>query len=321
MAQSSASASSTQVVPTSNALPTYTRLLLASASPATWSSYRNTLQVFQRVCPTLNLSFPMPVVVVIQFICSLYDAGYAPSSITSFVSHLSYFNKIHGAPPFHACFIVSKLLIGARRLSPRSDHRRPVTLDILHKIYSLVPSLWSDQHVILVIRASILLLFHAFLRVGEITVRAPQAPWTNLILTKDVQFLNPSSPPSQPPGLTLTIRNSKHHFGANFVVRLSSIPSTYCPVRAIYAYSLFSPSPPNSPLFHNRDLTPITRFQMSHWLSLLFSRAGLPTAFYKAHSFRIGAATHALVSSNLPLPTIQRLGRWSSDAFKNYLRP
>jgi hypothetical protein len=40
---------------------------------------------------------------------------------------------------------------------------------------------------------------------------------------------------------------------------------------------------------------------------------------YKAHSFRIGAATHA-ASRGYSDQDIQIMGRWHSDAFKKYIR-
>ena len=44
-----------------------------------------------------------------------------------------------------------------------------------------------------------------------------------------------------------------------------------------------------------------------------------PTSI-KSHSFRIGAATHAL-TQGLPPDLLQKLGRWKSDSFKRYFRP
>ena len=47
--------------------------------------------------------------------------------------------------------------------------------------------------------------------------------------------------------------------------------------------------------------------------------AGLNPALYAGHSFRIGAATSAAAAGILA-HMIQTLGRWSSDAFKLYIR-
>ncbi|XP_055955152.1 uncharacterized protein LOC126812595 [Patella vulgata] len=49
------------------------------------------------------------------------------------------------------------------------------------------------------------------------------------------------------------------------------------------------------------------------------SAAGLNTHLYKAHSFRIGAAS-AACSGGHSMEAIQRMGRWNSDAYKKYIR-
>ncbi|XP_071144984.1 uncharacterized protein [Mytilus edulis] len=43
------------------------------------------------------------------------------------------------------------------------------------------------------------------------------------------------------------------------------------------------------------------------------------TRYYKAHSFRIGAATSA-AAKGIPHSVIQGMGRWKSSAFMKYIR-
>ena len=49
------------------------------------------------------------------------------------------------------------------------------------------------------------------------------------------------------------------------------------------------------------------------------TRAGVDCSNYNGHSLRIGAATTAL-AGGIPDATIQTLGRWKSDAYKQYIR-
>ncbi len=61
----------------------------------------------------------------------------------------------------------------------------------------------------------------------------------------------------------------------------------------------------------------MTRFWFQKHLKLIITQAGLPAGNFSCHSFRIGAATTAAQKG---LYQIQTLGRWSSDAFKSYIR-
>ncbi|MGL5102545.1 MAG: hypothetical protein ACRC6N_08390, partial [Plesiomonas sp.] len=48
-------------------------------------------------------------------------------------------------------------------------------------------------------------------------------------------------------------------------------------------------------------------------------QSGIPADNFSSHSFRIGAATTA-AQKGLSQHQIQTLGRWSSEAFKSYIR-
>ncbi|KAI8519748.1 hypothetical protein Bbelb_030050 [Branchiostoma belcheri] len=65
---------------------------------------------------------------------------------------------------------------------------------------------------------------------------------------------------------------------------------------------------------------PVSSDHFSNTLRKCLERAHLDPQAYTAHSFRIGAATHA-ASSGASDAQLRALGRWSSDAFKSYIRP
>ena len=64
---------------------------------------------------------------------------------------------------------------------------------------------------------------------------------------------------------------------------------------------------------------PVSHTQFASTLNLCLSFAGLSTTLYKSHSFRVGAATWA-VSQGASDTQLREMGRWSSDAFKRYVR-
>ena len=72
-------------------------------------------------------------------------------------------------------------------------------------------------------------------------------------------------------------------------------------------------------LFCHRDGSPLTRYQFGAVLSKVISKLQLNTACYKTHSFRIGAATW-LARKGVSHDAIKAMGRWSSDAFRRYIR-
>ena len=63
--------------------------------------------------------------------------------------------------------------------------------------------------------------------------------------------------------------------------------------------------------------SPLSTF--SQQFNLSFILAGCQSKYYKGHSFRIGAATSA-VAAGIPEAQIILMGRWSSDAYKKYIR-
>ena len=72
-------------------------------------------------------------------------------------------------------------------------------------------------------------------------------------------------------------------------------------------------------LFYHANGKPITRYQFSAVLLKALISAGIQSDNFKSHSFRIGAASEASVNG-ISDSKIMELGRWKSQAVKNYLR-
>lgn len=63
---------------------------------------------------------------------------------------------------------------------------------------------------------------------------------------------------------------------------------------------------------------PLSRQLLTSWLRQIVASVGLPGNF-SSHSFRIGAATVA-ARQGIPDHLIQALGRWTSNAYRLYIR-
>ena len=71
--------------------------------------------------------------------------------------------------------------------------------------------------------------------------------------------------------------------------------------------------------FANAGGSPMLRIEFDVSLKLLLSLYGCQTTSFKGHSFRIGAATAAALRGESDAQ-IRAAGRWSSDAFRKYIR-
>ena len=112
------------------------RLLRASMAPASWNSYRKCLENFInfRFTHHLDQLWAVPHVQITTFIAFLSLGGWAPSSINSHLSALSFVHKINGWQDPSNNFLVKKLKEGCKRSSPRVDSRLPITPTLLEKL-------------------------------------------------------------------------------------------------------------------------------------------------------------------------------------------
>lgn len=229
---------------------------------------------------------------------------------------ISYVNKLHNAEDPAQHFLVSKMIEGGRKLNQRVDTRQPITLSMLHKITASVPIILHDSFTINLFRAMFLLAFHAFLRVGEITVRSQAKLDDNTIRAEDcaVVFKN-----GQLTHINLTLRNSKHNKAKPFHISVPRGHGENCPATALHMYLKLA-LPKAGALFQLPDGSPVSRHLFQSQLKRCLQAAKINSSNIKTHSFRIGAATEAVTSLGLPDHEIQRLGRWGSNAFRSYIR-
>lgn len=261
-----------------------------------------------------QLSLPISVVDVCNFIGQLFIDNYSPSTIFSHISAISYVHKIFNLPDPTQAFVTKKILKGCQAIGQRKDTRLPITAPILQKLLSALEHTVSQYPTRLLLRAVFLLAFHAFLRLGEITVKSLKSKH-QVLQRSDVTF-NQSSL-SEVQIIMRDYKTNKHK--SPLIISIQAGPdSAYCPVKALHNYlQLFQHT--SGPLFQTFDGLPITYSMITSHLRSAIQFIGLSTEHFKGHSFRIGAATHA-ASLGFSDQVIQKLGRWNSDAFKHYIR-
>ena len=114
---------------------------------------------------------------------------------------------------------------------------------------------------------------------------------------------------------TYGCKTNPFHHGCN-VVLTSGVPRPYMPLSTIWqsgGWTLASPFLlPVRSIFLSRD-------RCSSQLRSLLDDVSMDSSSDTSHSFCIGAASSA-AAAGLPEHLIQRIGSWTSDRFKTYVR-
>jgi integrase len=156
--------------------------------------------------------------------------------------------------------------------------------------------------------------FHGFFRIGELIATNPTC-FTRVVAFEDITVSNHSENK-----VYIRLRHTKNMLSKdNLLVTL--VPSQdrdICPVALVKKF-LALRGGISGPLFSYPGGTPISRHWFTQRLGECLRFAGLDPAFFKGHSFRIGAATEA-AANGWSDAQIRRAGRWKSDAFKSYIR-
>ncbi len=295
------------------------RFLLSRAfSASTTATYRRAVQLFitfrQETSKPLPV-YPISIPNIIQFISYLYVKSLAASTISTYIAALASINKIYKGPAIFESLLVKKLLIGVHKTRNSVDMRLPIQLDLLCLLVDSTFHISASKHMQLLLRAMYLLAFHAFLRIGEIAAKNATDSFSPLQFS-DVVFL----PNTNPTSCFVNLQKTKNS-NCNQSIHLRAVANTqplYCPVRALTDFKQFRGC--HEGMFFTLPCKgPITKQCFNTHLARSIAYAGLDPKRYKAHSFRIGAATYAALRGT-PNHTIQLLGRWKSDAFLKYIR-
>ena len=289
------------------------QLLNGALSDLTSKAYQKGITRFHDFCSThLHISawFPAKTPAVVSFVAFCFQGGFAPASIASTLSAISYVHKMHIYLDPTAAFVVRKLFQGATKLMPSCDQRAPITQAILNQLVDSTQYISISYYDRLLTSAMYLLAFHAFLRIGEIAAATPAQSSTVL------QFSQIAVTSSD---CSVVFHTYKHYSGPPVTLSVPAhADSALCPVKAMRLYIAVRGNSPG-PLFMFPGGAPVSKSFFSVQLKKSLTWAGLPHGSYKGHSFRIGAATTAAMRG-MSDEEIQRMGRWKSQAFRKYIR-
>ena len=244
----------------------------------------------------------------------LVNSKTSPATISTYITALSYVNKMLSGNDPTSSFVIKKLLASVQRIAGKPDTRLPIDIQTLHKLIDGLHVTEPAVHDTIRMTAIFLTLYHALLRVGEITVRSSSNPSPVLNLS-DCTFHYAKATPT---AFTLSISHFKHNKSKKpFSIRVASA-RTYCPVKALEAYLRIRGNKAG-PLFCTPSGKPMTRQCVDEALKRTLTFVGLDKRLYQCHSFRIGSASNLAIEGYSD-DQIQRFGRWKSNAFKRYIR-
>ena len=248
---------------------------------------------------------------LLLYISHKYTSGYAYMSVRSSISALAFIQNFIQAPDITKNFMVVKALNGFKRLKPSKDVRSPVTLELLQKLIQTVSVIVPDSFMAALLKAMYSLAFFAFLRIGEMT----GSHQTNHQLQLHAITVN-----QKDNTMTVTFETYKHKQDANpFRLRLHNTCSTV-PVVTLMCQYLKRRGFRPGPLFILQNGRAIERKVFSDHLkrNVTLCSSG-QIVNIRPHSFRIGAATHA-IEIGYSEDQVRVMGRWRSQAFRNYVR-
>lgn len=283
-----------------------------SLAPKTWDSYLAAWRDWLHFCSIINIPFlQADSSHILAYVAISMSKCFSFSRISKSLAGISFFLKLHGSAPLNQDFMVKQSLKGYKKSTFRPDSRRPITLDILGKLFFAIPHICISDFESSLFRAAFLLAFFAALRIGEIV--APNKSSDSFLRFSDIIIGNDF--------IKIFISRSKTDQLAKgaWIQLFPNLGSLICPVLAISHYASLRPSGPGSFFIHS-DGTPLSRFQFIAVLKKCLVFLNLGHIRFTSHSFRIGAATEA-ARLGLDNHLIKKIGRWESSRFNLYIRP
>ena len=210
-------------------------------------------------------------------------------------------------------FILAKIILGMQKAASKGKSRLPITISLLSSIVAKLPAVCTNAYEVQLFTAAFCLAFFGFFRIGEITVTKKE--YIHKIVAKNDITLDTVNGK-----LTILLRYSKtDQSGKGVTLTLSQTDTSICPVKSTKAFLAVRPKLDGPLLCHLNGKT-LTRYQFSAVLKKALTCLSVNYGYYKAHSFRIGAATTASKLGH-SVETIKQAGRWSSDAYRLYIKP
>ena len=262
-------------------------------------------------------AFPLTETAVTLWVTDL-ARSLAPTTVDSYLSATLRLARELGYPCERPQFqMLSDVLQGIRNVKSASfrEVRRPLTCKVLAAVQPQLDMRTGNGRMLW---AAMTLGTLGLLRSGEFALDETESVLSPKLLRVDsVRFEHAQGSAL----MRVRLRDTKtDRARVGVTVTVGPTGRHVCAVTAMASYlSERSAALPADPLFVFEDDSILRRRSLVRLLKVLLSNAGVDSSLYAGHSFRIGGATD-LASRGVPDHEIQAAGRWTSDAFKRYVR-
>ena len=251
---------------------------------------------------------------LLMYVAYLKEQGLKVSSIKVYLAAVRSYYVEKGYGNILDGYLRLKQAIKALEINAEPPKvKLPVTLELLDRIRSVVTQDYEGN----LFLAAICLGFYGCLRCSEFTVNTEFSSAKHLC-RDDIVFLNVD-------GISVVrahIKRSKtDHYNKGFFVYLPCMCPHACAHCSMHNYLAVAEmaSQPGTPLFRHENMQILTKGVFVKQMHTCISRLGIPVQHYSGHSLRTGLATTA-AAAGLSDWEIKMLGRWSSDAYRRYIR-
>ncbi|CAH1271013.1 Hypp4531 [Branchiostoma lanceolatum] len=293
-------------------------LIAQSLAPSTINAYRlawHHLQKFSSCVYGRDITTPpISETMLGHFLSYLHLEGYAPSSIASMLSAITFVHKLQNLPDPASSFAIHKLMHSIKKHHV-PDGRLPITPPILKTLIGALTRICTSEYEQSLYKAMFSFMFYSLARISEVAVTSTSQHTLSLA---DISSILDVS--GKVTSLVVNFKTFKHSNNtAHSSLSILAQPETLdCPVSNLLSYLQLRGGQPGF-LFLSRNGNAISCDAFSKILKACAEQSQLDPRKFTSHSFRIGAATTAALQG-VSDSTLRRLGRWSSEAFKKYIR-
>ena len=288
-------------------------LLDRALAPNSLDTYKVGIKQYLAFCDQFGIN-PLPLSEpVLENFCALLGQRIAHKSIKVYLAGVQFYSKIKGGTVLIKNMLrLEYVLMAIRRAQGNSfarPTRTPISLQMLEEIVAFIYTTESpfDRRML---TAAVLLAFFGLLRVSEYTSPSTSNYDSSVHLSLDDVTIDWDRRVA-----LVRIKKSKTDpYRQGVTVRIGILDHYLCPVHALVSYILVrGPSP--GPFFRFQNGAFLTRARIVDLL--VRSLPHIPNV--NTHSFRRGGAS-ALADANTPAHIIQILGRWRSNAYREYIQ-